>query len=383
MGAEPDVAAGVAAAVAAHGLATTLALPAEPLPSQEFAALLARVEHHRLAGFLGTAVRDGAFCVTDDQRAEVEALWSAWCAHALRLERMVLDATAVLERHGIASVTLKGLALAHTRYPDPAVRVFGDADLLIEAPHFTRAANLLIAETGATRPLPELRRGFDDRFGKEIMLTVGRLELDLHRTFVAGALGQAIPLPDLFAGPQPYPLGGRTLDALAPTPMLLHTAYAALFGDDPPRLASLRDLAQQVVGAAGVTPGPPADAGDVLAAATRWRARAVLAGAITLAARTLGLAADAPLVAWARAYRPTRLEAALVHAHRGAGRGYRREAAALLVVPGVRGRAAYLRAIALPDPAYRRARGFGRLDLARHARDAGGLRWWSRRSGAG
>ena len=89
-----------------------------------------------------------------------------------------------VDRAGIESRVLKGVALAHTAYDDPADRVFADVDLLVPGDELTRAATVLTAALGAERPVPEIRPGFDDRFGKEAMLKVDGLELDLHRTFV-------------------------------------------------------------------------------------------------------------------------------------------------------------------------------------------------------
>jgi hypothetical protein len=354
---------GLAAAVAAYGLPTSHRLPDSPLDDAPFHQVLAECEHHRLLGFLGTAVRDGAFPVTDPQRAEVEQRWAAWLAHALRIERLVLDATEVLDAHGIRSIVCKGVALAHTVYPDPAMRVFGDADVLVEPHHFTRAANLLIAEMGATRSLPELRPGFDDRFGKEILLRIRDLEFDLHRTFADGALGQTIVLPELFTETRPFLVGGRSLRALGSVPMTMHAAYSACFGDDPRRLASMRDLVE-LLGTVGDRTG------DLIDTAQRWRAAAVLAAATIATARDLGARSQAPTATWASAYRPSTLERSLVRAHTGPGRGYTRHAAALAVVRGLRARGAYARAIALPGSTYLAARAMSRRGLARRAREA-------------
>ena len=44
---------------------------------------------------------------------------------------MLLRALEVLAAAGIPSRVLKGVALAHTAYPQPELRVFGDVDLLV------------------------------------------------------------------------------------------------------------------------------------------------------------------------------------------------------------------------------------------------------------
>src|SRR4051812_21943518 len=183
--------AAVAASVAMYGLPSELTLPDVALTDDEFGALFDRCEGDRLIGLLAAAVRDGALPVSDTARDMLEEEWQRWLAHDLRIERLLLDALHELAAAGIPARVLKGVALAHTAYSDPAVRVFGDADVLVPGPHFTRAATVLAERLDAQRYLPELRPGFDDRFGKEVMLRVplrsGPLELDLHRVFVDGA----------------------------------------------------------------------------------------------------------------------------------------------------------------------------------------------------
>jgi hypothetical protein len=303
-------------------------------------------------------VRDGAFPVTDGQHEALEHQWRGWLTHALRVERLLLEAVAALDRAGIPSRVLKGVALAHTAYDDPSQRVFGDVDVLVPGRDLTRAAAILVDALGGERLQPELRPSFDDRFGKEAMLRVGPLELDMHRTFVEGALGLTIALDDLFGPPYRFPLGVTELEALPSPPRVLHACYAAALGDWPPRLVSLRDLAQIVV-----RERPPL--ADVLLTARAWRCEIVVAEAVTTAWRTLALTDRPPLVEWAERYRPTRAQRRLFAAHQGPGRAFTRHAAALAVLPTLRDRAAYLHAIVIPQRAWREARG---LTLAGNVR---------------
>ena len=162
-------------------------------------------------------MHDGALPVTASQHDRVEERLEAWLAHALRIERLLLDATAALDAAGLEHRVLKGAALAHLAYPDPAWRVFGDLDLLVPGPDLTMAVGVLERALGVSRVEAELRPGFDDRFGKEALLRApGGPELDLHRTFVQGALGLTVELGDLFVPGQQFSLGGRPLQALPP-----------------------------------------------------------------------------------------------------------------------------------------------------------------------
>lgn len=340
-----------AAAIAAYGLPTTHTIESVPLDDEAFERVCAACENHRLLGLLTKAVRDEQVVLTEGQHDELELQYRAWLEHALRVERLVLDATLVLDQHRIPSRVLKGVALAHTAYDDPNERVFGDVDLLVPGAQLTRAARVLADALDGTRAQPELRRGFDDRFGKEAMLKVRGLELDLHRTFVEGAYGLTVRLEDLFAPPYRFPLGVHELEALPMPQRLLHACYAAAFGDWPPRLISLRDLAQ-------IVHREQPNLTDVLLMAREWQCEPIVARAVTLAWDQLALVRRPPLVEWAHRFEPTRHQQRMLAWHEGPARSFTSQAAALLVLPTWDDRLAYLRAVAIPDPSYLKARGF-------------------------
>jgi hypothetical protein len=113
---------------------------------------------------------------------------------------------------------------------------------------------------------------------------------------------------------------------------------------------------------------------EVVSAARRWQASAIVAQALSGAPDALGLGPDraaalsAPLVSWAAAYRPTSRQRLLLAAHTRPGHVYWRQLAGLLVVRGARSRAAYLRALVVPERDYLDSRGW---TWAAHARRAG------------
>ena len=337
-------------AVAAYGLPTAHQITTDELVPREAAALVQGSERHRLVGLLARAVGDGAIVLPPDARDDLERLAQGWYAHDVRLERLVLRARASLWRARIPSRVLKGVALAHTAYVDPSLRVFGDVDLLVPSGQFLAAVATLEREFGTARLQPELHRGFDERFGKEAMLRYGGLELDLHRIFVEGALGLTIDTADLFAPPMRFALGGAELEALPMPQRLLHACYAAALGDWPPRAVSLRDVAELVL-------RERPNLVDVLMTARRWQCEVVVARAVTTTWDRLRIVDRPPIVEWAARYAPTRRERLLLASHEGHGRAFTRHLAALVVLPGVADRLAYARAIAFPQPAYLRARG--------------------------
>jgi hypothetical protein len=344
------------AASAAYGLPTSKRLPRGPLARDVFTSLVAEAEHHRVLGFLGAAVRDGALVVDPDQRAELEEKLERWLAHALRVEALLLPTIEELERAGIDHRVFKGVALANTVYEDPSLRVFADVDLLVPSSEFAVAASLLAAALGTHRSVPELRPGFDSRFGREAMLrSDAGLELDVHRTFVDGAYGLTVELDDLFVKPHLFALGGRDVATLPPAHQLLSSCYSAALGDWPARLASLRDVVQLIQ-----LGGPSTH--DVLDLARRWRAEPVVATALSQAWTALEPQFTPPLVEWARNYAPAVFDRVLLASYRGPARGLTTQAAGVLVVRGVGLKLAYLRAITTPQRAYLQERGLSAGD---------------------
>jgi hypothetical protein len=349
------------AACAAYGLPTSHELPRGPLPAEAFSTLLTHAEQHRLVGFLGAAVRDGALEVDADQHAALEQALEGWLAHALRVEAQVLALVRELEDAGVEHRVFKGVALANTVYSDPAMRVFADVDVLVPSADFGRAPRVLETALSAERALPEVRPGFDERFGREAMLrSDSGLELDIHRTFVDGGFGLTIDLDDLFVSPRSFALGSREILTLPPAHQLLSSCYAAALGDWPPRLASQRDVVQLLE-----VDRPSTN--DVRDLARRWRAEAVVARALRDAWAALKPRFTPPLIEWAQGFQPSALDRLLLASYRGRARGFTSTAAGLLVVPGITGKLAYLRALALPQRTYLDQRGLSPLDRWRRA----------------
>ena len=356
------------AAVAGYGLPLSSGpplpdarLPDAPLPDRVWAELLADCRSQRLTGFLALAVREGALCTRPDQAAQADTAHREAMGTVLVLERLLIDAADLFAGAGIALRVLKGSSLAHLDYPAPELRSFGDVDLLVRSEQFDGAVAALVG-AGHRRRFPQPRPGFDRRFSKGTsFVTPEGTEIDLHRTFVMGPFGLTMKLDDLWARGSPFRVGGVELCALAREERFLHSCFHAALGDNPPRLLALRDVAQVLLDGR-------LDLHLVRALAASWQADAVLARAVHLAWQTLGLdVAVSPLAAWATTYRPDHHERRALAAYTDPHGGYSaRSAAALRAVPGVRDKAAYLRALAFPARDYVDPRHSGRVERWRH-----------------
>ena len=314
-----------------------------PLEDAAWQRLFAEADRTRCLGFLQAAIDADALPVTAQQREQAVDRHAQWCTSMLRLERSLLEAAAFLEDRGIDLVVLKGTAHAHLIYPDPSWRSFGDNDLLLRTKQFDDAVAAL-AELGYHRPVPQVRPGFDARFGKgATLLRPGNEELDLHRTLLFGTFGLQIDLDELFASSVSFKLGGRTLQALGPETRLLHLCYHAALGDPEPRPASVRDLAQQLA---------LADHEDerVVALVDRWQAHPVVARAFQLVEHVLGVAVTGAIRRHVEARPPTRRERRAVASYVGDHRRFAHKVIATLpYVQGPRAKIALLRAVAVPD----------------------------------
>lgn len=327
-------------AVASYGLPGAPALP-DSVPGDAAFALVTTARGHRLTGPLLAAVRDGAVHLPAEAEdllvdAHREAL--IWC---LQLERRLLEVDDLLTGAGVPFVVVKGPAVAHLDRPDPGDRLWSDVDILVPPDHVDRAVALVLAQ-GGVRTYAEPRPGWDRRFGKSVEIRgADHIEVDVHRSLADGVYGERIPLDHLHATTEPLQLAGRTLRALSGPGRVLHAAYHAVVGSITPSWTNRRDLAwylaQETV--------PPA---DVVAEARRWGGEAVLAAAVELVRRDLGVVA-ADWYRWADATaidaREQRLVSRLRHGDTGIGRA---RLDLLRELPSWRDRSGYVRGLVQP-----------------------------------
>jgi hypothetical protein len=323
----------------------------EPLPVQVWSFVMADTRNQRLAGLLMAAVEAGALRVTDDQRAEVEELHLGACGMVLRLERRLVEVAGLLDAAGIDLVVLKGTAVAHLAYPDPAMRMFGDNDLLLRSEQFDDAVELL-CRNGHVRQTAPARAGYERRFAKGTTLSgQDGDELDLHRNLVFGTFGFRIDLDELFESAVPFEVGGRVLRGLGPEARLLHACYHAGLGDPQPRYGSVRDVAQML--AFGTH-----DPARVLALARAWESEAVLARAVQLCEDLLGYRPDDEVACTVRGHVPTARERRAIDSYVGDNRRFAAKVVASLpYIDGFGNKAAFVTSVAFPQKGF--AESFG------------------------
>lgn len=348
-------------AIASYGLAaSTRELPQRPVSADAWLTVLDAARNHRLLGLLCAAIESGLLPATDEQVQQARQLQLSAMVWVMRLENELLGAIDLLTASAVDVRVLKGSAVAHLDYPDPALRSFIDLDILVRSVNIDAAIAILTA-AGFQRRHPQPRPGFDRRFSKgATFLSPTGYELDLHRTFVQGSWGLLVDLDDLWDDGEEFEVAARTLRALSRPTRFMHACYHAALGDWPPRLSSLRDIAQMLLISGQ-------DDRMLRSLALRWQANAVLAVAVSDAWSLLGIVEDTATSVWAKSYVPKRRDEAQLAVHRHENKSSSaRDISALSAIRGLRDKAAFVRAMILPEAHYIEGRHSSAIARLRH-----------------
>lgn len=334
-------------AVAGYGLpgAATI-FPTATVSPAEWGHFVTVVKHERITGLLVKAILDRALPVSAEQAEEAEVAHRASMATALNLEAALVATAALFGEVGIDYRVLKGTGVAHLDYPDPALRSFGDIDLLVRSSQFDDAVEALEA-TGHHRKFPEPRPGFDRRFGKgSCLVGPSGYEIDLHRSLAMGPYGVSIRLDDLWSRSSTFALASQVFHALGPEERFIHACFHAALGDKAPRLASLRDVAQMHL-------ARPLDVDLTHRLVSSWGAEAVVARAIRMARDVFDLETNRPLTRWAVEFEPGRRDRGFLAVYTDTSPTYAAKSfAAVRAIPGLRDKAAFIFTMALPKRSY-------------------------------
>lgn len=341
--------------IAAFG--TSHGLPIQ-VKDDRWGSLLGVLVEQRLTGLAVAASAEASLGIAPRQRAELLARHREAMLRCLSLERVLLALADEFDALGLPLIVLKGPALAHTMYPDPSWRPFGDLDVLVRSRDWETACEVVRA-LGFVRDLPEPRAGFDRRFGKAATHTnEGGLQVDLHRTLALGPFGLWMDPDDLFARTVEFRLGGKRLRRLADPVLFLHACVHASLGWRPPLLLPLRDVAQ-VASSAEVDPS------DVADLARRWRIGAVVEHA-SWAATELAPEVGDVLGRLTAAVEPTDLEHRALTAYTtGRRRRGGMALATIRAIPGLRSKVTYVGDLLVPSREFLGVRGVGRASYLR------------------
>lgn len=298
----------------------------------------------RIVALALAAVESGVMHVTEAQHGELAEAVTQSAISMLELEHLLIDVAAVLGHAGIEYRVLKGPAVARLDYRNPALREFGDVDVLVRGRDFDAAAGVL-ARLECIRRYREPRPGFTARFGKAACFVTPRgNEIDLHRSFVAGPFASLGDHPGLWDSPDTFRVGGIALLALPRRWRMIGAAMHAVLGRRVPRLVPLRDVAEL---------SDLMDPDTVIASADEVGMAAVVARAVLTADAMLNLSRDTALHRWAFQFEPTSRQRRDISAYTNEHRSYAGQVrAGWRSVPGARAKVEYARDLLLPDRVY-------------------------------
>jgi Uncharacterised nucleotidyltransferase len=328
--------------VTAYGLPGGWPLPDVPLAPSDWEVVLKRVRLHRIAGFLMRAVHDGSFAADQPQREQAAAMFREARCYTVGLQAQLLHLAGLLERGGVEYRVLKGAALAALAYPDQALRSYGDVDILVRPAQFEYAVGLLERE-GYQRTLGWHRAGRAHDKGTVLVIDEAYY-VDLHYALSGGPYGKLVPAPDLFTQSQTFLLGGQQLPALPPPQRFLHACLHARIQTHPPRLLSVRDVAQCAL-------ATDVNWDVVQQLSARWQISWVVSEAIRTAQDLLNVSLGDSAQPLAN-YSPSAREQRLLRAYAPANRRTALPLATLTAIPGFIGKIDYIFNLLIPGRQY-------------------------------
>jgi hypothetical protein len=186
------------------------------LRSADWAGLFALAEEHGVAGHLAACVRNSADDLVPPEIRQ--ALVDRHRAQILFTLRLTAELFRILDRfasEGIGAVVVKGPVLAVQAYGDPAMRSYGDLDLLVRQRDIRRATELLSA-IGFT-PAVSLSAIDAGRIPGQYLFSKpdSKLIVELHNDHTLRYFPRPLPLEDFFARQIRVPLDAHKAPALS------------------------------------------------------------------------------------------------------------------------------------------------------------------------
>ena len=182
--------------------------------------LCAVAAEHRMLGHLERMVRvHGAGVVSLDVRERLTTRQRHTAAHLLIQTGTLLEIVQGLTEQGIRAMPIKGPSWGERLYGDPALRSWGDLDLLVSRDQVTAAREFLLrAGYRDDNPFNPRLMARSSRAEGAVHLTSGdgALHLDLHWQVSPGYGARAVPAEGFLARAEPCALLGR--ESLGPAP---------------------------------------------------------------------------------------------------------------------------------------------------------------------
>ena len=221
------------------------------VPEEQWNDLVELALDHGLGGMLLWSLRQAGWAQAAEPRWQplVDASRRNG-RHNLLIEKARRQAAAALDQAGIPTIWLKGIALAHTCYPEIHLRPMADLDVLVPPDRMTAAREALLA-LGFRRAEIDFFElgGFTDqaRHHEGLLDRSGQVRLELHFRLLAPSLYYHMEEGDLdwfWGQTEELAPDGPSFQALKPEANLLHLCAHAILQNqgEPLDLLHLLDL---------------------------------------------------------------------------------------------------------------------------------------------
>jgi len=167
-------------------------LPPASIPEAQWEELISLAMDHGLGGMLLWSLRKAGWAGSDETRWQplVDSARRNG-RHSLLLEKTRRRAAAAFDQVEIPAIWLKGIALAHTHYPEPHLRPMVDLDVLVHSSKLAIAREALLKSgfRPAETDFFELS-GFTKqaRHHEDFVDSTGHVTLELHFRLLAPAI---------------------------------------------------------------------------------------------------------------------------------------------------------------------------------------------------
>jgi hypothetical protein len=156
--------------------------------------------------------------------AQLKVEFQATAQHNLFLSKELLDLITLFEGQGIVVVPYKGPVLATTVYGNPALREFGDLDILVREQDIIRAKHVLIAQ--GYRPRFQLDSAqeathFQSQHAYNFIHATKGIVVELHWRITQAYFDSVLEMPDLWQRLVRAPLINTRVTCFRPEDLLL------------------------------------------------------------------------------------------------------------------------------------------------------------------
>lgn len=282
-------------AIAGHGLhPSPVTLTKCALGAQSWQQLLTMLSRELVLGLALLAADSGGLLVTAEQRADlIERLA---LAQELRsaADRCLDEVVASLDREGVETCVLHGVATAALDYDEPGLRLYDSLHLLIPPTRRDDAVTALV-ERGVLRPQGTKRR--TKRQSSVMYLSRDGVRVVLYTSLTPKSFGAAVEASDLSPNRITFTPRSVELSALGREERLIAACLHARLNEVRKDLLAQRDVVQLVL-------REDLSVRKVERQASSWRLEAVVADAVRAAWETFRVPDVVPISAWSRSYRP-------------------------------------------------------------------------------